>query len=104
MRFAQIFQWDVDFVLDIRPGDEFSIVFESLYLNGEKVEDGDILAATFVNQGKTFEALALRPRMSPRVFYTRWKKHEEGLFKSSSRVLELALTSTRSDVIRFSRQ
>ncbi len=58
MRFAQIFQWDVDFVLDIRPGDEFSIVFECLYLNGEKVEDGDILAATFVNQGKTFEAIA----------------------------------------------
>ena len=58
MRFAQIFQWDVDFVLDIRPGDEFSIVFESLYLNGKKVEDGDILAATFVNQGKSFEALA----------------------------------------------
>ncbi len=58
MRFAQIFQWDVDFVLDIRPGDEFSIVFESLYLNGKKVEDGDILAATFINQGKSFEALA----------------------------------------------
>mgnify|MGYP001409296781 CR=1 FL=1 len=58
MRFAQIFQWDVDFVLDIRPGDEFSIVFESLYLNGKKVGDGEILAATFVNQGKTFEAVA----------------------------------------------
>ena len=58
MRFAQIFQWDVDFVLDIRPGDAFSIVFESLYLNGKKVGDGEILAATFVNQGKSFEALA----------------------------------------------
>ncbi len=58
MRFAQIFQWDVDFVLDIRPGDEFSIVFESLYLNGKRVGDGDILAATFLNQGKSFEALA----------------------------------------------
>ena len=58
MRFAQIFQWDVDFVLDIRPGDEFSIVFESLYLNGKKVGDGDILAAIFVNQSKSFEALA----------------------------------------------
>jgi len=58
MRFAQIFQWDVDFVLDIRPGDEFFVVFESLYLNGVKVGDGEILAATFVNQGRTFEALA----------------------------------------------
>ena len=58
MRFAQIFQWDIDFVLDIRPGDAFSIVFESLYLNGKKIGDGEILAATFVNQGKSFEALA----------------------------------------------
>ena len=57
MRFAQIFQWDVDFVLDIRPGDAFYIVFESLYLNGKRVGDGEILAATFVNQGKSFEAL-----------------------------------------------
>ncbi|MEC8299230.1 MAG: peptidoglycan DD-metalloendopeptidase family protein [Pseudomonadota bacterium] len=58
MRFAQIFQWDVDFVLDIRPGDAFSIVFESLYLNGKRVGDGEILAATFINQGRSFEALA----------------------------------------------
>ena len=58
MRFAQIFQWDVDFVLDIRPGDTFSLIFESLYLNGKKVGDGEILAATFVNEGKSFEALA----------------------------------------------
>jgi murein DD-endopeptidase MepM/ murein hydrolase activator NlpD len=58
MRFAQIFQWDVDFVLDIRPGDAFFLIFESLYLNGKKVGDGEILAATFVNEGKSFEALA----------------------------------------------
>ena len=62
MRFAQIFQWDVDFVLDIRPGDEFSIVFEALYLEGQKVGDGDILAATFINQGKSFDALAYETR------------------------------------------
>ena len=70
MRFAQIFQWDVDFVLDIRPGDEFSIVFESLYLNGKKVEDGDILAATFVNQGKSFEALAYANRDNRLEYFT----------------------------------
>jgi len=70
MRFAQIFQWDVDFVLDIRPGDEFSIVFESLYLNGKKVEDGDILAATFVNQGKSFEALAYANRDNRLDYFT----------------------------------
>lgn len=58
MRFAQIFQWDVDFVIDIRPGDEFFIIYESLYLNGSRVGDGEILGATFVNQGKYYEAVA----------------------------------------------
>ncbi len=32
MRLAQIFQWDIDFVLDIRAGDEFYVLFEELYL------------------------------------------------------------------------
>ena len=70
MRFVQIFQWDVDFVLDIRPGDAFSIVFESLYLNGKKVGDGEILAATFINQGKSFEALAFATRDDRLEYFT----------------------------------
>ena len=35
MRLAQIFQWDVDFVLDIRPGDEFYVLYEELYHDSE---------------------------------------------------------------------
>jgi len=57
MRLAQIFQWDVDFVLDIRPGDSFYVVYEELYHNGERLGDGDILAAEFVNQGTQYRAL-----------------------------------------------
>lgn len=57
MELAQIFGWDVDFALDIRKGDSFSLIYEELYLDGEKVKDGNILAAQFVNQGKTFTAI-----------------------------------------------
>lgn len=57
MRLAQIFQWDVDFVLDIRPGDAFYVVFEELYLNGEFIGNGEILAAEFVNQGEHYRAV-----------------------------------------------
>lgn len=57
MRLAQIFQWDVDFVLDIRPGDAFYVVFEELYHNNEFVGYGDILAAEFVNQGEHHQAI-----------------------------------------------
>ena len=57
MRLAQIFQWDVDFVLDIRPGDSFYVVYEELYLEGEHIGYGNILAAEFVNQGDRYRAI-----------------------------------------------
>ena len=50
LRLAQIFQWDIDFVLDIRKGDEFSVLFEEKYVDGEFIGFGKILAAEFVNQ------------------------------------------------------
>jgi len=57
MRLAQIFQWDIDFVLDIRAGDEFYVLFEELYLGDEFVGTGDILAAEFINQGQSYQAI-----------------------------------------------
>ena len=57
MRLAQIFQWDVDFVLDIRPGDEFFALVEEQYLDGEFIGFGNIIAARFVNQGRSFTAV-----------------------------------------------
>ena len=57
MRLAQIFQWDVDFLLDIREGDEFSILFEELYLDNQRIDTGRILAARFVNQGEVHQAV-----------------------------------------------
>ncbi len=53
MQLVEIFGWDVDFALDIRAGDRFAVVYEELYKNGEKLKDGNILAAVFTNQGKT---------------------------------------------------
>jgi murein DD-endopeptidase MepM/ murein hydrolase activator NlpD len=57
MELAEIFAWDVDFALDIRGGDRFLVVYEERYLNGEKLEDGEILAAEFVNQGHQIQAI-----------------------------------------------
>ena len=57
MRIAQIFQWDVDFVLDIRKGDEFYVLFEELYLDEKFIGTGNVLAAEFVNQGESYQAL-----------------------------------------------
>ncbi len=57
MRLAQIFQWDIDFVLDIRKGDEFHVLFEELYLGDKFIGYGDILAAEFLNQKQSYQAI-----------------------------------------------
>jgi murein DD-endopeptidase MepM/ murein hydrolase activator NlpD len=57
MNLANIFGWDIDFVLDIRKGDRFMVVYEKLYRDGESLRDGKILAATFINQGDRFQAI-----------------------------------------------
>ena len=57
LRLAQIFQWDIDFVLDIRAGDGFHVVYEERRHNGEPVDRGRILAAEFVNQGTRYRAV-----------------------------------------------
>jgi murein DD-endopeptidase MepM/ murein hydrolase activator NlpD len=57
MKLANIFGWDIDFILDIRKGDRFMLVYEKLYREGEFLRDGEILAATFINQGERFRAV-----------------------------------------------
>lgn len=57
MELAQVFQWDVDFHLDIRDGDSFYMLVEEQYLDGELIRFGNILAAEFVNQGDSYQAV-----------------------------------------------
>lgn len=57
MQLANIFGWDIDFVLDLRQGDRFLLVYEKIYRDGEFLRDGNILAATFINQGERFQAI-----------------------------------------------
>lgn len=57
MSLAGIFAWDVDFVLDIRAGDDYYILYEEIYQDGKFVTAGDILAAEFNNNGRTFRAV-----------------------------------------------
>ena len=57
MSVANIFGWDIDFALDLRKGDEFSVLFEREFVDGEFVGYGKILAAEFVNQGEVFQAV-----------------------------------------------
>jgi len=57
MDLANLFGWDIDFVLDIREGDQFFLLYEKVYRDGSFLRDGEIIGATFINQGQKFQAL-----------------------------------------------
>jgi len=52
-----IFGWDIDFALEIRPGDEFTVIYEQRYRDGKLIGDGNVLAAEFVNAGHAYRAV-----------------------------------------------
>jgi murein DD-endopeptidase MepM/ murein hydrolase activator NlpD len=57
MELADIYGHMIDFVYEIREGDQFIVTFEKRYLDGEFIEYGNILAAEFVNAGESFLAV-----------------------------------------------
>jgi murein DD-endopeptidase MepM/ murein hydrolase activator NlpD len=54
---ADVFKYDIDFVNSVQPGDSFVVAHEQQYQDGEFIRDGDILAAEFVNSGRTYRAV-----------------------------------------------
>ena len=83
MKLAGIFGWDIDFVQDIRSGDSFNLIYEEKYLDDQKLEDGNILAATFTNQGKTYTTVRYTDSKGETGYYSpdgqSMKKHFSGL-------------------------
>lgn len=70
MELATIFGWDIDFALDIRNGDSFTLLYEQSYLDGEHMRDGNILAAEFINQGQVYRAIRFADPQGNASFYT----------------------------------
>jgi len=58
---AEIFSNEIDFHRDLRAGDTFSVVYETLTADGEPITwnegTGRVLAAEFVNGGRRYEAV-----------------------------------------------
>lgn len=70
MELAGIFGWAIDFVYDVRKGDQFEVVYEELYLDGEKFDTGRILSARFVNRGDDNIALLYTDSNGDSDYYT----------------------------------
>ena len=49
--------WDIDFTHDIRAGDSFSLIYEEILVDGEKVLDGNVLITEFNNKGKKITSI-----------------------------------------------
>jgi len=56
MRMTDLFAWDIDFYTELRRGDSFRMVYEKRYQEGKFFGYGEILAAEFICQGKSFKA------------------------------------------------
>lgn len=56
MEMANIFGGVIDFVYDVRAGDNFNILFEEKFLDGEFIGYGKVLATQYTNQGDTHTA------------------------------------------------
>jgi len=91
MQMADIFGGVIDFILDPRQGDEFSLIYEELYLDGELVGTGPILGARFINRGR--EHVALR--------YIN-DKGDTGYFTPDGESMRTAFLRNPLDVFRIS--
>jgi murein DD-endopeptidase MepM/ murein hydrolase activator NlpD len=70
MDMAGIFEWDIDFIQDVRVADTFTVIYEELWRDGVKLRDGQIVAAEFVNQGKPFRAARFSDASGRASYYT----------------------------------
>jgi len=57
LQLAEVFRYDIDFAQELQPGDSFTIVLQQVWRDGAFLRDGDILAAEFVNAGRTYRAV-----------------------------------------------
>jgi len=70
MQLSYVFQWDISFALDIRRGDTFTVLYEDVYVEGEKIKEGVILAAVFNNMGRSHTAVLYENRVGQRSYFT----------------------------------
>ena len=70
MNVAGIFAWDVDFILDIRSGDNYYVQYEEIWQDGEFVTDGEIIAAEFNNNGRQIQAIRFKDKENVTDYFT----------------------------------
>ncbi len=70
LKLASAFGYDIDFAQDLRQGDSFTVIYDDIYREGERLRDGDIIAATFINKGKRYSAFRFTNGAGDTMYYT----------------------------------
>lgn len=96
---ASIFEWEIDFFKDLRPGDRFVVLVEKKFVKDKYAGYGKILAADFYNQGKLKRAVYYNDGNKNKGYYN---EKGEGLERGFLRVpLNYSRISSRYSTSRL---
>ena len=70
LQLTDIFAWDIDFATNLRPGDQFTIVYGKKIVDGKEIDDDEIIAAEFINQGVPYTAIRYIDDSGTASYYT----------------------------------
>ncbi len=99
IQLADIFESEINFHTDLRRGDRFNVIYEGSYEQGELLKTGEVLAAEFVNNGKTYRAVGFRDGNNQMQYYTPEGKSLHKSFLRSP--LEFTRVSSGFNLARF---
>ena len=89
-RFMEVFRYTIDFNTESRDGDRYAMVIEELYLDGEFLRYGRVLAATYIGQRGTRQAY----------YYEADDGEESGYFDEEGESLERRFLRSPLEVTR----
>ena len=82
-KLTDIFEYYVDFMVDCRVGDQFSLVVEKFYKDNQLVRYGEILSAEYKSSRKSYQAFLFDPPDGDTSYYDSEGKSLRGLFLKS---------------------
>lgn len=54
---TEILNWEIDFARDVRVGDRFTMIYKAFYIEDKLVGTGELIAVSYTNRGKTYQAV-----------------------------------------------
>lgn len=83
VKMARIFEYDIDFMVDCRTGDRFTLALEKFYKDGRFLRYGDILSAEYRSARKHHQAFLFESEDGHTAYYDSNGRSLRGLFLKS---------------------